>query len=43
MGLPKFAFGPLLEEQYSDFLDKVSTTDGFYWINASWGISTSPG
>ncbi|OBT60427.1 hypothetical protein VE03_10327, partial [Pseudogymnoascus sp. 23342-1-I1] len=46
IGLPKFAFGPLfntLNTEYPGFLDKVASTEGFYWVNASWGVSTSPG
>jgi hypothetical protein len=46
IGLHKAAFGPLfntLNQEYPGFLEKVSVTDGFYWVNASWGVTTSPG
>ena len=46
IGLPKFAYGPLfnsLSKKYDGFMKKVSVTDGYYWMNASWGVTTSPG
>jgi len=46
VGLPKFAFGPLFSSlalEYPGFLDKVASTQGYYWVNASWGVTTSPG
>lgn len=46
IGLPKTSFGPIFETLKVTFpmiLDDVSTTKGYYWLNASWGVTGSPG
>lgn len=46
IGLPKTSFGPIFETMKSIFptiLDDVSITKGYYWLNASWGVTGSPG
>jgi len=46
VGLPKFSFGPIFETLRTgmpSLLDGVSQTTGYYWLNASWGVSNSPG
>lgn len=46
IGLPKKYFGPVLETLRSTnphILDNVSVTMGYYWLNASWGVTSTPG
>jgi len=46
IGLPKTSFGPVFEtlkEVYGGILESVSVTRGYYWLNASWGVTGSPG
>lgn len=46
IGLPKMAFGPLFYTLASNFpgvIAQVSPTDGYYWMNASWGVSSFQG
>ncbi|KAG5916585.1 hypothetical protein E4U61_003498 [Claviceps capensis] len=46
IGLPKMYFGPLFEtlrSKYPKILDGISTTVGYYWLNASWGVTGNPG
>ncbi|KAH8156705.1 hypothetical protein CIB48_g11546 [Xylaria polymorpha] len=43
IGLPKFAFGPLfttLNTNFGGTLSQISQTNGYYWMNASWGVSS---
>jgi hypothetical protein len=45
-GFPKTSFGPVFETLKSimpSILDGISTTRGYYWMNASWGVTGSPG
>ncbi|KAL7801349.1 hypothetical protein V8C44DRAFT_346208 [Trichoderma aethiopicum] len=46
IGLPRMYFAPVLEtlkSKYPKLLDGVSTTVGYYWLNASWGVTGTPG
>ena len=46
IGLPKTSFGPIFEtlkSSYPSLLNAVSVTRGYYWLNASWGVTGSPG
>ncbi|KAK1828583.1 hypothetical protein QBC39DRAFT_264826, partial [Podospora conica] len=46
IGLPRVYFCPLFEtlrSKYPKLLDGVSVTVGYYWINASWGVTGNPG
>lgn len=46
VGLPKFAFGPefnTLETNFPGILAGVKQSFGYYWLNASWGVSTMKG
>ena len=46
IGLPKLSFAPMLETLRSSMpsiLESVSVTKGYYWVNASWGVTGSPG
>ncbi|KAI4235541.1 MAG: hypothetical protein LQ349_003086 [Xanthoria aureola] len=46
IGLPKTSFAPIFETLKSIFpsiLDDISATRGYYWLNASWGVTGSPG
>lgn len=46
IGLPKLCFAPIFETLKTgmpSILDNVSQTTGYYWLNASWGVSGSPG
>jgi hypothetical protein len=43
IGLPKLAFGPLfhtLSKNYPGIMSSIIETDGYYWMNASWGVSS---
>lgn len=43
IGLPKYAFGPVfntIRSNWDGALAKVSETTGYYWVNASWGVSS---
>ncbi|KAK5162690.1 uncharacterized protein LTR77_011243 [Saxophila tyrrhenica] len=43
IGLPKLAFGPLfnsLSENYPGVMGQIVQTPGYYWTNASWGVSS---
>jgi len=43
IGLPKLAFGPLffsLSKNYPGIMSAIIETDGYYWMNASWGVSS---
>ncbi len=43
IGLPAHAFGPLfntLGQKFPGCLSQVTSTDGYYWMNASWGVSS---
>jgi hypothetical protein len=45
-GLPIKSFGAVfntLGSTFSGLLDTVMTTTGYYWVNASWSVSTTPG
>jgi hypothetical protein len=46
VGLPKYAFGPIfntLQSKFSGVLSEIKQTPGYYWLNASWGVSTMKG
>lgn len=47
IGLPKIYFGPVFETLRSKYpkimASNVSTTLGYYWVNASWGVTGNPG
>lgn len=46
IGLPKLAFGPLfgtLQGKYSEVTSTLVETEGYYWTNASWGVSQFSG
>ena len=46
IGLPKLSFAPIFETLKSSMpavMDSVSITRGYYWINASWGVTGNPG
>ncbi|KAI6986066.1 hypothetical protein KC359_g8909 [Hortaea werneckii] len=48
IGLPKMCFGPIFEtlkKIFPSIMDtsSVSQTPGYYWLNASWGVTGSPG
>lgn len=46
IGLPKTSFGPIFETlkmTYPSIMDGISITKGYYWLNASWGVTGSPG
>ena len=46
VGLPKYAFGPLfstLAASYPGTMAQISQTEGYYWMNASWGVSSFNG
>ncbi len=46
IGLPKTSFGPIFETLKTVFpsiVDDISITKGYYWLNASWGVTGSPG
>ncbi len=43
IGLPAHAFGPLLNtlgRKFDGCLSQVTPTRGYYWMNASWGVSS---
>ncbi|KAK1050097.1 hypothetical protein LTR74_017142 [Friedmanniomyces endolithicus] len=43
IGLPKLAFGPLfntLSLNYTGIMSTIIETAGYYWMNASWGVSS---
>jgi len=43
IGLPAHAFGPLfntLGRKFDGCLSQVTPTRGYYWMNASWGVSS---
>ena len=43
IGLPKMAFGALfntLSANYPAIMTQVTETRGYYWMNASWGVSS---
>ncbi|XP_044715185.1 uncharacterized protein HRG_11162 [Hirsutella rhossiliensis] len=43
IGLPAYAFGPLfntLGKKFDGCLSQVTATTGYYWMNASWGVSS---
>jgi len=43
IGLPKMAFGPLfntLSANYPGIMSGIVETRGYYWMNASWGVSS---
>ena len=45
VGLPKTAFGPLFHTMMAHFpgvMAQVSETEGYYWMTATWGVSSSP-
>ncbi|KAH7001760.1 hypothetical protein B0J12DRAFT_692603 [Macrophomina phaseolina] len=45
-GLPKKSFAPIFETLASGIpgiLSKVTSTEGYYWVNASWGVTGTPG
>jgi len=45
IGLPKFAFGALfntLREKYPGTFTQVTPSEGYLWMNASWGVSSLP-
>jgi hypothetical protein len=46
VGLPKMAFGPLfytMSSQYPGVMAQIAETEGYYWTNASWGVSSFQG
>ena len=46
VGLPKIGFGPLfytINAELPGVMAQVSETEGYYWMNASWGVSSSQG
>jgi len=46
IGLPKASFLPIFETlkaSMPSLMEGVSITDGYYWLNASWGVTGSPG
>lgn len=46
VGLPKASFGPVFEtlrDNMPGLFEEVSVTRGYYWLNASWGVTASPG
>lgn len=46
IGLPKTSFGPIFETLKTampSILEGVSVTRGYYWLNASWGVTNNPG
>lgn len=46
IGLPKLCFAPVfktLENGMPSLLNNISQTQGYYWLNASWGVTNSPG
>ncbi|KAF4460193.1 hypothetical protein FALBO_13034 [Fusarium albosuccineum] len=43
IGLPAYAFGPLfytLGSKFEGCLAQVTQTTGYYWLNASWGVTS---
>ncbi|KAL1979069.1 hypothetical protein VTN96DRAFT_7093 [Rasamsonia emersonii] len=45
-GLPIRSFGAVfntLNQNIGGLMDSLVITDGYYWINASWGVSTTAG
>lgn len=43
MGLPAYASGPTfnaLSQKFDGCLSQVTATRGYYWMNASWGVSS---
>jgi hypothetical protein len=46
IGLPKFAFGPIfhtLDTNFPGILSGIRQSEGYYWLNASWGVSNIKG
>ena len=46
IGLPKFAFGPLfntLNQNFPGTSAHISQSEGYLWMNASWGVASFPG
>ncbi len=47
VGLPKVHFAPIFETLKSKYprimQSNVSSTFGYYWVNASWGVTGNPG
>ncbi|KAL9122243.1 MAG: hypothetical protein Q9187_001195 [Circinaria calcarea] len=46
VGLPKMAFGPLfytMSTQFPGVMAQIAETEGYYWTNASWGVSSFQG
>ena len=46
VGLPKYSFGPTfntLQSKFPGVLSEIKQTPGYYWLNASWGVSTMKG
>ncbi|KAK6436905.1 hypothetical protein LTR95_006909 [Oleoguttula sp. CCFEE 5521] len=43
IGLPKLSFGPLfntLSQNFPGIMSSIIETPGYYWMNASWGVSS---
>lgn len=43
IGLPAYAFGPVfntLGSKYEGCMSQVTSTKGYYWLNASWGVTS---
>lgn len=43
IGLPAYAFGPMfysLSQRFPGCMSQVTITRGYYWLNASWGVSS---
>lgn len=46
LGLPALAVGPVLETirgGMPNVMSSMSVTNGYYWVNASWGVTGNPG
>jgi hypothetical protein len=46
IGLPKYAFGPIfntLQTKFPGVPSEIKQTPSYYWLNASWGVSTMKG
>ena len=46
VGLPKYSLGAIfntLQSKFPGVLSEVKQTPGYYWLNASWGVSTMKG
>ena len=44
--MPKISFGPVLATlalSRPTIMEGISVTNGYYWLNASWDVTGSPG